>query len=91
MGTYPCSFEMNFSVSDAVHLDPWTEARGPLSELKEENGRLIAKIGPVRAKLPMELLQKLEDHIGQNIGILRTDSDYRCRFLDEEAEGRASC
>lgn len=68
-----------------IRFEPWTEARGPLSELKEENGRLIAKIGPVRVALPMELLQKLENHIGQNIGILRTDSDYRCRFLDEVA------
>ncbi|OPY50752.1 MAG: hypothetical protein A4E48_01750 [Methanosaeta sp. PtaU1.Bin060] len=84
MGTYPCSFEMNFSVSDAVHLDPWMEARGPLAELKEENGRLIAKIGPVTVTLPIELSQKLEAHIGQKIAILRTDADYRCRFLDEE-------
>lgn len=76
--------EMNFSVPDAVYPDHWVETRGPLTELKEQNGLLIAKIGPVAVALPRELLQKLDDHIGQRIAILRTDSDYRCRFLDEE-------
>lgn len=88
MGICPCS-DLALSVPEAIRLDPWMEARGPLAELKEENGRLIAKIGPVTVTLPIELSQKLEAHIGQKIAILRTDFDYRCRFLDLEAERAA--
>ncbi len=65
-----------------VRLEPWMEAVGLFYEMQEENGCLVAKIGPAIIALPYELEKKLKDCMGQRIGILRTDTDYRFRILE---------
>ena len=73
----------------AEYLRPWWEARGKFHALTEETDRLIAKIGPAKVAFPIELLPRLKDHVGHKIAILRTDSDFRIRCLDEEAKNAA--
>lgn len=65
-----------------VRLEPWSDAIGQLHELREQDGRLVAKIGPVTIALPPEMGEKLKGLVGQKIGILRTDNDYRVKRLD---------
>ena len=68
------------------HLRPWDEARGQLHELQEQDGCLVARIGPVIVAIPDELRERLRDQVGHVIGILRTDADYRLRCLDGERD-----
>ena len=65
-----------------IRLEQWSDAIGSLHELREQDGCLVAKIGPVLVALPSELHDELQSHIGQKIAILRTDSDYRLRVVD---------
>lgn len=66
-----------FGVSSIIRPQPWSEVRGPLHELCEHDGYLVAEIGPVTIALPQELKDPLRDLIGHTIAILRTDRDYR--------------
>ena len=66
-----------------VCLEPWVEAFGQLHELREQDCYLEVGIGPTTFALPSELKEKLKDCLGQRICILRTDTDYRIRILDE--------
>jgi len=72
------------TVFEVQRIPPWAEARGQLHELMERDGCLVARIGPVAVELPDDLKEKLGDKVGHEIGILRTDTDYRFRCLDEE-------
>jgi hypothetical protein len=72
------------TVLEVQRLPPWAEARGQLHELQEQDGCLVARIGPVIVAIPYELREKLCDQVGHKIGILRTDTDYRVRCLDGE-------
>jgi hypothetical protein len=53
------------------------EATGQLHELQEDDGYLIARIGPAKVALPSEVGEKLKGCIGKRISILRTDTDFR--------------
>ena len=67
-----------------IRLDPWCDAIGQLHELREQDGCLVAKIGPVAIALPSEMIEKLKGLVGRKISILRADSsDYRLRVRDE--------
>jgi len=70
----------------ARRLQPWEEARGLLHELQDMEGCLVAKIGPVTVALPDELRERLQGLMDREIGILRTDVDYRFRCLDGEKD-----
>jgi len=48
---------------------------------KTDDGLYVAAIGPVTVFVPDELARKLEPHVGEKIGILRTDHDYRLRIF----------
>jgi hypothetical protein len=67
----------------ARRLQPWEETRGQLHELLERDGCLVARIGPVVVAIPDELEARLREQVGHTIDILRTDTDYRFRCLDE--------
>jgi hypothetical protein len=64
-----------------MHFEPWMEARGLLHELREQDGQLVARIGPVLVTLPQGLEDRLSGLIGSKIGILRTDRDFRLRII----------
>lgn len=64
-----------------VRLEPWMEAVGHFHDLRDDEGYIIAKIGPASVALPSELKEKLKDCIGQRIGIIRTDVGYRFRVI----------
>ena len=72
-------FEMRF-------LRLWEEVRGPFTHIEERDGQLLATIADLDIALPCNLKDLLEDHVGHEIAILRTDCDYRFRCLDEEAK-----
>lgn len=58
------------------------EAFGRLHRLISEDGRLIAFIGRISLILPPELESLLKGHIGERIGLIRTDDpkkEYRIR------------
>jgi hypothetical protein len=69
-------------------LSPFEECVGPLREIFEQDGALIALIGKIHLALPVELEQSLRPLIGQKIAILRTDipqKQYLFRVIDPEA------
>jgi len=63
--------------AEFYRLDPFEEARGPLEDLREHDGSLVAKIGKVQIILPQILDQSLRPLIGRSIAILRTDNPLR--------------
>ena len=70
-------------VMEAQLLIPWMEAVGVLHRLDSDEGVPAATIGPVRICLPPELVETLRPHVGERIGVLRTDDiarPYRVRF-----------
>ena len=67
-----------------VRLASWMEAFGQLHELRDKDSYLEASIGSTIFGLPSELKEKLKDCLGRRICILRTDTDYRIRILDEQ-------
>jgi hypothetical protein len=69
--------------SSPIRLDPWVEAFGQINELREQDDHIEARIGQRIFVLPSELKEKLNDCLSQRICILRTDTDYRIRILDE--------
>lgn len=68
-----------------IRLEPWMDAIGPLHELQEQDGCLVAKIGPALVVLPSELYERLKDLIGRRIAVLRTDRDYRVKISEAYA------
>jgi hypothetical protein len=70
-------FEMRF-------LRLWEEVRGPFTHIEERDGQLLATIADLDIALPCYLKDLLKGHVSHTITILRTDSDYRFRCLDEE-------
>lgn len=74
-----------------VHrLEFWEEAIGDLYGVKQEEGHVLASIGPVVIILPFELGAKIRPHIGSRIGILRTENDYRVKVFPAAKTGNAS-
>lgn len=58
------------------------EVRGLLIHVEETDAGLLALIGRVPVLLPPEMIGQLHGCIGRKIGILRTDRDFRVKFLD---------
>lgn len=69
-------------ITGVYRLEPWIEVAGHFHELREDDGYIVAKIGPAIVALPSELEEKLKECIGQRITILKTDTDYRFRVLE---------
>jgi hypothetical protein len=65
--------------SRVYRLGFYEEAIGVLHDVWEEDGYVLASIGPVVVVLPYELGAKIRPHIGSRIGILRTEYDYRVK------------
>ena len=68
-------------------LAPFEECVGPLRELFELDGALIAHIGKIHLALPQELERSLQPFIGKRMAILHTDipnKPYLFRVLAEE-------
>ena len=64
------------------HMKYLDEVRGPLNHIEETDAGLLALIGKIPVLLPPELIDRLQGCMGRKIGILRTDCDYRLKFLD---------
>jgi hypothetical protein len=60
-------------------LGIYEEAVGVLHDVEEVDGYILASIGPVVMALPAGLEAKLRPLIGERIGILRTEKDFRLR------------
>jgi len=80
----PGSILADMSVSISINknvciLEPWTDAIGLLHAVEQEEGRCIAKIGPLAVSLPGELAAELRPLIGERVAVLKTDSGYRFR------------
>lgn len=61
-------------MSPNIHrLKPWEEVLGILLELHILEGSLLAKISNVPLILPLEMEEKMRDHIGHRVSVLRTD------------------
>lgn len=54
---------------------------GLLKEVQQLEGYALAQIGPVTVALPTEMGERLNSFVGQRIGVLRTDNDYRMRVI----------
>lgn len=74
------------SVFNMRFLRLWEEVRGPFTHIEERDGQLLVTIADLDIALPCYLKDLIEGHVGHKITILRTDSDYRFRCLDEEVK-----
>ena len=71
-------------------MEVWTESLGTLHGVtRTEDDLCVAAIGPVTVFVPDELARRLEPHVGEKIGILRTDHDYRLRIFGQERDGES--
>ena len=66
-----------------IRIEPWTDHIGPLHELYELDGCLVARIGPDVVILPFELHEALKGLVGRKVSVFRSDHDYRVRCRDE--------
>ncbi len=57
------------------------EVLGPLHALDETDNGLVALIGKIHVLLPREMSPRLQEMMGQRIGILRYEG-YRLRVLE---------
>jgi len=64
-------------------LQPWEELSVPADKVEVLEGNCVARIGKLSVWLPTGLAAQLEQLKGKRITILRTDSDYRFRVLEE--------
>ena len=64
------------------YMQPWDEVLGPAISIEEFEGHCLALIGKIPVLLPQEMSGRLSEVIGQRIGILRTDNDYRLRVIE---------
>jgi hypothetical protein len=69
--------------SQPYHMRPWDEVYGQVYCIEEEDGQCIALIGKIPVVLPQDMTNKLAEAKGKRIGVLRTDTNYRMRILDE--------
>ena len=69
------------SSAQVCRLQPYEEALGQLKTVQLLEGYALAEIGPVNVYLPIEMGEKLNSFIGQRIGVLRTEVDYRYRIM----------
>jgi|LAHU01.1.fsa_nt_gb hypothetical protein len=51
----------------------WEEVLGILLALYTQEGSLFAKISSISLILPLEMEEKMRDHIGHRVSVLRTD------------------
>jgi hypothetical protein len=69
-----------------TRLEPYMEVVGPLADLVEQDGMLLAEIAGHIVVLPLELKDALMPHLNRRISILRTDipgKEYLLRVLPE--------
>jgi hypothetical protein len=66
-------------------LSPWEEGALRLSNLAEDDGCLIASGRKLKLRLPLEMKTNLSKCLGLKISILRTDTDYHMRILDDQS------
>lgn len=69
------------SSAQVCRLRPYEEALGQLKNVQLLEGYALAEIGPVTLALPIEMGERLNSFIGQRIGVLRTEVDYRFRMM----------
>ena len=69
------------SSAQVYRLQPYEEALGQLKNVQLLEGYALAEIGPVTVALPIEIGERLNSFIGQRIGVLRTEVDYRYRVM----------
>ena len=69
------------SFAQVCRLQPYEEALGQLKNVQLLEGYALAEIGPVTVDIPIEMGEKLNSFIGQRIGVLRTEVDYRFRMM----------
>jgi hypothetical protein len=71
--------EAEMTIFEKYRLHPWEEAFGHLQAIQDVEGHCLVTIGQVCVVLPAEMADKLRKLLGQKVGILRTDFDYRFR------------
>jgi len=74
------------SSAQVCRLQPYEEALGQLKNVQLLEGYALAEIGPVTVDIPIEMGEKLNSFIGQRIGVLRTEVDYRYSVMVPKPE-----
>lgn len=64
-----------------IILGVYQEIVGILQDINLDTGSLLAEVGSIMVALPLDLEMELSPHLGERIGILRTDTlrVYRIR------------
>lgn len=71
---------------DRVTVHPYflkdmEEVRGHLHGIEEIDAGFVATIGKISAILPSELAGELQSLVGQRVGVIRLDGQYRAKAL----------
>lgn len=74
------------SSAQIYRLQTYEEAVGVLKDILLLDGYALAEIGPVIVALPVEMGERLNAFIGQRIGVMRTDHDYRFRAIMQRSD-----
>ena len=65
--------------SRVCRLEAYEEAVGVLHDVQETEGYILASIGPVVVALPAKVGAVLRPYLGEGIGLLRTEKDFRLK------------
>ncbi|WP_348305437.1 hypothetical protein [Methanothrix sp.] len=76
-------FYKNNRNAEAHHLQELEEARGQLLRIFEAEGQCVAAFEWGAVSLPGELEPKLEGMVGHEIAVLRLDSRYYVRGVND--------
>ena len=74
-----------------ITLRPYEEVVGHLHQLEQRDEVLLAEIGDIVVRLPLELRPDLSQLLGSQVGIIRTDitnREYLFRRLPEKPRTR---
>jgi hypothetical protein len=71
-------------IIESYHLSPWEECVLLPDTLIEEEDCLVACSSKIMLNLPLQMKPDLDKCLGLRISILRTDTVYLMRILDEK-------
>ncbi|MCJ7442989.1 MAG: hypothetical protein MUO26_00395 [Methanotrichaceae archaeon] len=74
--------EFEFEEQHNTILRSYQETIGPLLKVEEGGGSYArVRIGPMNLILPSGMASQMRSYIGQKVGVLRIEADYRFRIL----------
>lgn len=65
------------------HLQAWDEIIGHVRDVQTSDSYALVTIGRITVVLPLEMAEQLTFFMDRRVGILKTETDYRMRVMEE--------